>query len=234
MIEFLEAWSLLPVDFLCYLLLLLLDSLIGIRFYRRFPKSFRLLTQLIILTFLVEFSSESLIQAEKIESNFIFYHLLQVIQLLYYALIYHELFEKLNQGKYKKRALWLGSSLALLCFIISLSIQPFQFFPSYGSLLLSFFVIASSLLYYLKMMKTPSTITILKQAGFWFNSGSFFFYSVTFFVFGYFEFAQGTDKVTPIWVSNLIKSSNFILYLSLGLSLYFATTKPSDGNISGK
>ena len=215
------------MEFLIYLLLLLIDSTLGIYYYRRLTKAFQCLTQLIVITFLFELISESLIQTSIITSNFPFYHVLLPIQLLYSALIYFHVLKEINQNG--KLLLPFTLLLVVISILISIFYQNSSSFPTYGSLILSLFIIGNALFLYFKLMKFPTEVPILKQGFFWFNSGNFFFYAVTFFVFGYFEYAQGPNQITPAWISILIKVSNYILYSCLGLSLYFVALNKTNG-----
>ncbi len=209
------------MEYVLYLSLLLIDSIFGFYYYKRLNIAFQLLVQLIFITFLFESLSELLIRVRLINTNFPFYHVLQDIQLLYSGVIYFHL-NKSFGGK-----VWfiIPSTIFLTFVLIGISsiYQPYVEFPTFGSLILSLFIIVHSLFLYFKMMITPSDVPIFKQGTFWLNSANFFFYSVTFLAFGYFTYVQEQNDQTPQWVTFLVKASNFMFYTLYGLSMFYST-----------
>lgn len=206
------------MDWLLYLLLLGICSLYGASTYRFLTTPYKLLFQLILLTFISELWALWL--ASEFGSNFPIYHILLPIQVAYYGLIFYWLL-----SKYKLR--FLKHSMAILTFLLITINIHFSFvrkdilsFPSFGICLLGLFVVCAALLLYFNMLKSPLDIPILKQALFWFITGSLAFYSVTFFFFGYFNLLVEKNIETPNWGYNLIKITNYIMYTCYFITLW--------------
>lgn len=200
-----------------YFVVLLLNIILGLYFFKKLILPYKQLTVLIIITYILEIFS--ILYNKEISINLLgltdqtnspIYHLLQPIQILYIGFIYSLLFKKLKH--LSRIYLPITYVLTVITIIISFTIQPLDNFPSFGSMIQSLFFVFSALLLFYRMIHIPCETPILKQAAFWFNSGNLFFYAVTFVIFGFFQDFQSKDISVPEWSYQIIVGANFILY----------------------
>lgn len=203
--------------FIIYLLLILAGIITGLYYYKRIGTAYKLLTQMLILIFVSELAGRLFLG--QLKTTYPFYHVLQVFQILYYGGIFYFL---LRPTKFKNLIIITTLVLAIITVCISIFYQSVFTFPSIGSQILNLYVVLLSLGLFNKMIKNPIAIPILRQSSFWFASGSLFFHAITFLVFGYFKLFQESSFNTPVWVYELIRIANYILYASYFLCLVFA------------
>lgn len=208
--------------FFTYVLILMAGSAYGLSCYRLLPRPYRLLTQMLMITLISELLSHFL--KAQIGTNYPFYHVLQVIQILYYGGIFYFLIR--NFEPKPRWVMYIAIAFSVVSIIVSMAQSIFTF-PSIGNILLSFYVVIMALILFVKMVKTPEETRILSQPPFWLGSGSLFFYSITFFIFGYFDFLVNSGLSPPKWANLLVYFSNFILYGSYLMTLYLAAKKPN-------
>lgn len=185
----------------------------GILRYSRLSKPFQLLIQMLIIIFVSELAGRFLWRS--MGSTYPFYHVLQVLQILYYGLIFSLL---ITSGKAWKSWIFIvAASGAVVSIAVSIFHQPLNTFPSLGSQLLSIYVVVLSLILIMKLLRSPKEGSLLLLPEFWFATGSLFFYSITFFTFAYFNLGVGN----PEWGYTIIRLSNYILYGCCFLTLFF-------------
>lgn len=206
----------LPLDLFLYLGLLLSGFLYGIFHYSNLLAPSKLLTQLLGFIFLAEIISVLL--AYTISYNLVVSYFLALIQLIYYYLIHKVLFA----SKQFKNMLKIIFSLAFVAILLStFFIYKFQGHPSSISALLALYVVVSSLLYFLQMLRYPNTQSIFQEFGFWFGAGNLIFFSFTFFIFAtYQSFLVNEVQAQPIWTKIVVKGCNFILYASYLVAIF--------------
>ncbi len=160
------------------------------------------------------------------------YHFLVPAFFIFYSTIY---FKTLNFSRFRKVLFlfltFLGISISIFN---SLYIQKTDSFPSNGFLILSLLVITYSLMGFYNMLKNPGLQSPLKEPFFWFISGNLFFYSITFFVFAYFNPLLKKAGSIPDWSYNIIYVSNLGMYLCYLKCLMSGEKQPLINITNGK
>ncbi len=194
--------------FLAYSLLLLAIILVGFFNFNKLSKPYKVLVVMITLIFISELTGKFL-QA-RVDTNSPAYHVSLFIQHICFGLLFYYLIPLTN--KLRAFILILGFTLALTAILTGLFYQGLFTFPSISASLLSVFVSVCSIYLFYSMIKSPVNTPLLKQAWFWFASGSLFFYSITFFVLGYFKLLLESPSPVPDWCYDLLHFANFVLY----------------------
>lgn len=205
----------LPLDLTLYLIVLLTGYLYGIIHYPNLNTPSRLLTQLLGFVFIAEIIN--VVLAYTIRYNLFVSYFLALVQLYYYYKIYQVLFS----SKRIKALQQIGLVItAIGVFLSTVLVYKFEGHPSSVSALLALFIVLSSLLLFMQMLKYPNKQSIFKEFGFWFGLGSLIFFSFTFFIFAtYQNFLVNETLDQPSWAGIIAKASNFILYGSYLVAL---------------
>ncbi len=139
-----------------------------------------------------------------------------VVGLVWNSAIYLAL---VNFKQHIKKAVKLTTAFFLLLAIANLIwIEGLFVFPSNGLILQSFLIIPFALITYTIMLNQPSRQALYQQPLFWFNSGNFIFYGITFFAFAFYN--QIFDVMVNNWIYDLIRIANFIIYSFFFISIY--------------
>lgn len=160
--------------------------------------------------------------AHKYDNGNVVYHFLIPLQLLFYA----ELYAKLFKNNKSRTIVNISLMLCSLSILNTIYLQEFKYFPSNSLILLSSFLITLSLMKFKEMISLPTSIRLRNQSEFWFNLGTFLFYSLTFFVFSFFPFIING----PEWMLDLV----FFLNISLYLCYFFSILLESRPNFTSK
>lgn len=214
------------IDFklLAYLLLIFSGALLGMIQYKRLEPAYQYLTQYLTGVFISEIASFWLYT--QINTNYPVYHILLVFTLIYFGLIFRHLQQKFGNKKY--RILPWAIALALVAVAVSVFFQDIYTFPSINLSLLSLFVVGNALFLFTGMIRNPVPTPIQRQPAFWFGTGSLFFYSITFFCYAYLEYFVIDYGPVAAWIYHIIQASNYILYASYLISIYFAAAQKTD------
>ena len=207
------------VLFSLYLGILLVGILPGLIFYRNHTRAFRLLTQVLAIVFITELAAN--ISKPFLKTNSPFYHFIQILQLGYFSFIFFYL-SKLQKA-ISRSLLLLGLVLSLVSLIISLSNDLFEF-PSYGSLLLGFYMSLASLLLFYQILKYPAKIKLYQLPEFWVGCGSLLFYTTTLLVFAHFN-SLVQEYSMPEWPYAVIRYTNFLLYGCYAIAINLGNKK---------
>lgn len=202
-------------QFNIYLVVLAITFIYGLVSYSRLTNPFKLL--FLLITYVLV--SETIIRfaLPKLVTNVTpAYHITVLVLIVLYSRIFFKLFE----GDKTLQKITLGSTLILgtLALINSFFYQGLRTFPSLGISAQGLLCILLSLLLFKKMLDTPSKTMLSKQPLFWFNLGTFSFYSfnfISFIFYNEFEFEEMT-----YWIFYLNVIGNWILYLFYLQSLY--------------
>lgn len=101
-----------------------------------------------------------------------------------------------------------------LIFIISIShlliFDTWDRFPSFGLILQSIQILVFAFLTYAMMLNQPERIALYKQPLFWLNTGNFFFYSITFFIFAFYNQLYENPNMSIAY--SVIHFMNFVMY----------------------
>lgn len=195
--------------YLFYLVFVLTILVFGIMNYQKLKTEYKLLTQLLGLTFLTECISRFL--AFYLETSFPVYHLYIIISLIYNGLIYIRLLDGLYRSIIK--AVVVLSILSTT--LISIFHQGLMQFPSVGMIIQGFSMILIGLLFFYNMLKNPVQQDISKQSVFWYNTGNLVFYCSTFTFYGLFNYLD----YRPDWAYHIVWIANIILYSCYLISL---------------
>ncbi len=107
----------------------------------------------------------------------------------------------------------------LFCILNSIFVQSTKIIPSYNLNALSLVVIASSLLFYLKMLKEPISSPIQHQSQFWLNTAILFYHSSSFVIFSLTNhFHLNNYSLSQLKYMNIIMCC--VYYPALGYSLW--------------
>lgn len=204
---------------LFYFLVLLVGVVLGAVNYKLLPPAFRYLTQMLCLIVLGEVSG--LFMIAEIKTNYPIYHLIQLITIFYYGIIYYHLL--IEKPVFRVFSVVLTILVLIVSIYLSLAIQTIYTFPSYASMILSVFVVGLSLLTLYQMLIHPVETPLIKQAVFWYSVSSLFFYTITFFIFGYLSVLLNEADPVPRWIYYPIWFGNYLLYGSYAVSLYLAS-----------
>jgi hypothetical protein len=104
-------------------------------------------------------------------------HIYIIISLIFYAIIYHKLFEKIIL---KNLTIILSCIVAIIMFIYNRNLQQY---PSVSNTSLSVLLIILSLLYFYQLLNPQKFIHIEKLGLFWINAGILFYSAVNIFLF---------------------------------------------------
>jgi hypothetical protein len=192
-----------------YVLMLGLYSLTGLLNYLNANKFTKLLILNVSFTFLSELSVRFLILYHL--ESYLVYHLFIPVQIAFYAFLYPKLLIK----SHKKLLILLALLFISTCLINSIFIQKIHSLPSIGFVLLACFAIPLSLIKFKEMLNSPISQRLRFQSDFWFNLGTFFFYSTSFFIFSFFPLIQNG----PGWMYDLPWFANIYFYAFYFISI---------------
>lgn len=198
-----------------HLILLYWYSLNVMFYLKKIPKLFLNLALLLLLVSLSE--TLSYILSITYGTNHPVYHFTVPALILGYGLFFAKSF-----SHRRTRIVFNLTVLGLILLSIgnSLFLQSIMIAPSYGFILLSFFVIICSLFQLKKMINNPISQPISRQGIFWFSVGNLVFYSINFTSFGLHAVLTGN---LPEIVYDLVMWLNLILYFTYFSSIYLST-----------
>jgi len=217
-----QAIDLLYLD-LCLLYLYVLTSII---YLKKIPRTYQYLLLMLMSVLALEIASYFM--AVIYRNNHPIYHLTVPVQIGVFGLIFRKtLFPKGRNSNYT----FLIVCLILLSLLNSLFLQDLSTAPSYGMLLLSFFVITSSLFQFKLMLTKPTHKKLTLRAIFWFCIASFLFYTLTFVSFGLHAILL---EDLPQFVFDFIMWFNLVLYFLYFVAIYLSTkSKPLTNDAVG-
>jgi hypothetical protein len=208
-----------------YFILLLIVSVIGVVRYKKLTTPFKILSVLIILTLLLEITSE--ICAKKYKNNLPVSHFTVLSEYIFLSLTYYFIF--------KNKAIRTSIKIIMLIFIIlffvnAIFIQPYHSaFPSNMYTLEEIIYAIFSLMLFKQMLLYPLPVNIIKQSVFWFNTSILFYSTTMFFNFGlinYYIKHHLNDQV----IFDFIAGINMIFYLLIGISIFIDNKQTSTNN----
>lgn len=191
-----------------YLTLLFIVALLGLLNRKKVSKRYIALTVLVTIVFLSEVLSRIL--ALKDGSSMPIYHVLAILECVLYWNIYKNVFRS-------KSISFLYLATGIICISNSLFVQELSVFPTNSMIALSFAVITSALFHLKRMLEHADDSSLLRNPDFWFNIGTIFFFSITFFAFGLMNIGM---HLLPYWIYDLIYAANIVLYTCYGVSIY--------------
>ena len=202
------------IDNIIYLVILLLDSLFGLIYYKKCDCSFRLLTILLVFTFISE--TISLVLSSVTKNDSLPEKIYTPVHILLFSSIYYIL---LRSPSYQKIIVTLGSVVFIGALVV-ISMYSRRELPSWIIMIDAAMLVAFSILYFFELIHEPTEDKILTSGPFWLNTSVLIYFSGTFIFFASFEYLLHNNKEALIELS-AIKDILFdpLHYLLLGLAL---------------
>jgi hypothetical protein len=195
------------IRFILYLVLLAFGVVYGLLKIKKSSKVQKKLFYLLIWVFSIEITGR--IFAYVYKTSFPVYHIYLPGILIFYLFFFQDLFKDRIT-----KAVFYYSGITLLPLLLSIShfYSNWTAFPSYQSVLLSLYIISGSLFCIKEMLEEPTMIPLFKQIKFVFCISNSFFYSINFFIFGFFDPFKKGSFIIPEWDFDVLYVSNIMLY----------------------
>jgi hypothetical protein len=182
----------------------------------RLNLAFRLLYGFIFLSLVGEVFARIL--AHQLKTGGPYYHFHVIFEYALISIIYSILIP------FNKRftQYWIYFSIGILTsfsLINSSFFQPVTGLPTNAILISSIFLIFLCLLMYTRLLLDISSNKLYKRSVFWFNTGVFLFYLITFFIFGYFNVFL-RKKGVPMIAYNILYAANVVRLICFSLVFY--------------
>ena len=145
-----------------------------------------------------------------LKNNMPFFHLYNLISILFFSAIYYQLF---ISSFLKKLTLTLGGVTLLILLLYNSNIFEY---PSVSNTALSIFLIILSLIYFYQLLNPQEFVHIEKQALFWINAGVLFYSAVNIFLFMLLDRIPKDDQHNYYMIHSVTNIIANILY-SIGL-----------------
>jgi len=193
-------------------LLLFLGIAVGVFYYRKLNSAFKYLIILLICVLITEVGSK-IIPHYGFNKNPL-YILFSILHYPIFSYIYYQFLSKKKDFK-----IHLLVTAFLYYFFVVLNIiylQPVTIFPSNIILVESVFILSQILYLFYDMLHHPIQKPLTQQGMFWVNSGSLFFYSSTFIIFGFFNYFKKYQfemnwAYFILWLTNIIMYSCYLI-----------------------
>jgi hypothetical protein len=205
-----------------YLTVILISMAVGLCQFRRSDYVFKVLTLLLLFTFLSETTSFAF--AHLVGNNSLIHKIYAPLLVIFFCLIYYELF-------IARRVKILSICVSLVVFSFVLFVDIFQekaVSPAYAIMVIALELIFFSILYFYQMISNPSIKDIGRSPEFWLNTGVLIYFTGSFIFWATFDYFYHhgiiiSQYMIVLWVLNII------YYSTLGISLYFhGKTKKND------
>jgi len=190
----------------------------GIAFYRRLSVSFKILTWLLGITFLVE--GGAFLLAYSTGNNLPLYNVFLLVQFFSLSLYFNysiDTFRRHNTG------VWIGLIGVSLGVINNICLQPLREVNSYFILLAGIAVISMSLYSFARSMlvreEEASAPNLLQYPQFWVAVSLTFFWSTSFLLWGLYAYFSHFSKDALPWVHVGIRLVNVITYSAIGTAI---------------
>lgn len=191
-----------------YLLVLLISVFLGIYYKMTKPKEFYYLVILLIITFLVEFTSHYQLFMTKKVAGWLFAFFLP-IQYCLLALYFQKIIKNVKVKK------WIFASVpVVICWNACNSIffQNFKMLNTYAILLACFLYCIWSFTYLVQLLQIEADEDLSQNPHFWICTGTLFFYASSFFIIGFIQIINKGNQELAAKLWFLIRVFNVILY----------------------
>lgn len=191
--------------------ILFIASLVGLYLYKRLSRLTKLILLYVMFSFLIELIAYPMALNG---SNSAVYHFCVIGQLLLFGLIY---FRSLDLKKHQL-VYWLGMGIILLLeLFISFYWTSLDAFPSINIVVLAALLIPLTLFQFRQMILYPVTLELEKQPLFWFNFGTFVFFTLNFFILGFLSSTQElpNEMYQILWGSNVFLYATYLIAIIL-------------------
>lgn len=196
-------------------MILLLQLIVVIR-WKQFDPVQRLISVIVILTFLNEGTTWLLLHLD--ENNLWVYHFYTPMTFIVMGLVYGRVLKPLVNI----RVIYLGILLFVIFGIInSLFIQNLIEFNSNAVRLSSILYVVFSILYFFRLLRFPMDISLTKVPMFWLNTGVLVYYSGTLILFLVVDsvISRESDLFIASWVLNALFNIVLLGFYSIALCL---------------
>ena len=205
------------LNYLIYLLVIFGGFIIGLLRYGQLERPYRFLTIYMGYVFLSECASR--VVGYYLQNASVVYRIYILVTALFAGALYtlilpRSLFNKLI-------TVFAPASLVASLIIFTIYYTSFHQWPEQWLLLLSLLVVLLSLLQYKNMLQHPVDIPLAKQPKFWLNTGTFLFFSINFFIFGFYDLLLLIPTKYDISVI-ITTATAYILYATYGFTLWLA------------
>lgn len=182
--------------------------------YRRVSRAFKALCLLIWITVVCEYLAYFYYPQPSISA--VFGHLYTLGIIVPFYLLFREFLHDQNAWKIMR---WIFAIVFLICFFNSVYIESFQLMPTINMNVISLSVILCTLFCYLKMLKQPTSISLVMQSMFWLCTSFLMYHTASFFVFTLSNYFYKNN-----FSSYLLQEINVVMcclyYPALGFSLW--------------
>ena len=205
-------------------LILLYAILSGLVTYKYLDKSAKIILWLVALTFFVE--QLATFFAYKFHNTNYVYGLFNPIQLYLILLYYNYSIDAFIDNNVAKITGVLSCCLGLVNYFI---IQSPEKMNNFFLLFESIIVIGFSLYAFYRMLLVDDDLLLTQQPHFWYTSIFLFFWTITFFIWGLYDYMTITLGVGIGLVHSLLIIANVINYVGFG-SVFLLTRKMKNAN----
>lgn len=195
------------VRYILYLVLICFGIVFGLIKNKSLNSFQNKLRYLLLWVFIIEVSGR--VCAYTFKTSFPVYHFYLPGILIFHILFFKDFFVSYLSRTFVKIV---GFILLPIVLFISQFYSSWIDFPSYQSVLISLYIVTSSLFCIKEMLEEPSLVPLHKQLKFVFCISNSFFYSINFFIFGLFDPFKKESLLIPEWEFDVLYFSNIILY----------------------
>lgn len=196
-----------------YLAVILYSSIIGLIKFRRLDVPFKVLTLLLMGTFVSE--TISTISLYVFRNNSLNGKIYLSFHIIIFGILYYYLFEK--RGLRTMIAV-----ITVIFFILSLIfefVNALPVLPSYMIMVQSLLLVVYSILYFFKLFRAPTEQEIINTAKLWFNSSVLIYFSSSFVIWASFYYLYSHKRVF-LDLNLILTLLNIFHYSLFGISLF--------------
>jgi hypothetical protein len=201
-----------------YLVVILYSSIIGLIKFRRLDLAFKLLTLLLMGTFVSE--TISTISMYVFRNNSLNGKIYLSFHIIAFGLIYYNLFDK---PTIRKIILSITAVFFLSSIIINFIHAP-RLLPSYMIMVQSLLLVGYSILYFFKLFQAPTEEEIISSSKLWFNSSVLIYFSSSFVIWASFYYLY-LHKRVYLDLNLILTLLNIFHYSLFGISLHLYQIK---------
>lgn len=206
-----------------YYVLLIAASVACLFFIKKAQKGFRLLTFLILLTFLNELIARYVVVVLHKHNNAV-YNIFTPIEFLFYILVYKQLF---NSKKWNY-ILWLFFAVFMAAYVFNvIFFQPLSTSNTNILILEGILMEFLSLSLFIKIRNSNQYENLLDEGVFWFNSIVLLYYTMSCMIWGFHSIKVYLLQNPPMIIYNFLLIFNGVLYAvyAFAVGLNSVTTK---------
>ncbi len=211
------------------LICLLLSCCLGVRYWRRLPRSLQILTIYLVFNFIIEIGSR--LAAVAYHQNLPLLHLYTFGEFLLFSLFYQQILDE--QSIFKKYFQWIVVSVLALVVLNTLLLQGIFEFNSYAKTLVQVVIILYALDYAFRIPEREDADPRLTQMLRLINAAMLIYYCGSLFIFMASSFeSQARESFKILWTTNKILLLIFQLIILVALwKVVFKRPKSSSSSV---